>query len=294
VRSRHFAILAATAALCACGCSLERSPDYPKWRDRVELFSAVEKLAVVPVREGARIAWPKDFDAGQFTAIFADEIVRHARFKVIYPRDVLASVEQANRETLARCRAEKHSPTQEEIIDLARTEDDAVAAGQAAGADAVLVVTVDDFEVYPPKRLALRARVYLCAAPSREALDVIQMSEAGVPLEVPVALREKFIWERQKHYDSLRKSAQTGMEWYARKHGGNTGFGEEVFYYSTERFLGFVADDLSGILCDDANRYKRRSWLGGVKKTAPSAPAAGPAEGGSGFEPEHGEHGVGR
>ena len=283
MRSRHFALLAAALVAVLGGCMLpEREASYPKWRDRNELFADVEKLAVVPVREGGRIDWPMNFGAGQVGVLFADELVRHARFKVIYPREVLAAVDVTNRETLARCQVEGLAPAPEDIIDLARGDEDVLAAGRAVGADAVMVVTINDFEVYPPKRLAIGVRVYLCAKPSRRALDVISMSDAGVPMEVPVALREKFIWERQKHYDSLRKNAQSGMDWYARKHGSNTGFGEEIFYYSTERFLGFVAADLSEILAVDANRYKR---LNRDQKAALGTPGGGPeASGSSGFE----------
>lgn len=296
MRSRHFAVLAAAIVMAACGCWRERTPDYPKWRDRLELFANVEKLAVAPVRENGRIEWPREFGAEQFAVIFADEVTRRARFKVIYPRNLLAAVEDSNRETMLLCQKESRPPTDGEIINLERSEEDVVAAGRAAGADAVLVITVNDFEVYPPKRLALGVRVYLCATPTREALDVIRMSEAGVPLEVPTALRDKFIWERQKHYDSLRKNTQTGMEWYARKHGGNTGFGEELFPNSTDRFLRFVADDLTAILCDDANSYKRRAWFGLGPKPAAPDPARGARpndeKGASGFELGHGEHGV--
>lgn len=124
-------------------------------------------------------------------------------------------------------------------------------------------------------------------------MDVIRMSEAGVPLEVPISLRDKFIWERQKHYDSLRKNALTGLEWHARKHGDNTGFGDEIFYYSTERFLGFVADEITSVLCEDANRYKRRPWFGlGSKPQDPATTGVSPRDKGrSGFEQDHGERG---
>lgn len=290
MRSRHFAILGAAIVMAACGCWLERKPDYPKWRDRVELFADVEKLAVAPVRENGRIEWPREIGAEQFAVIFADEVVRQARFRVIYPRNLLAAVEEANRETLLRCQTESRPPAADEIIKLERSEEDVVAAGRAAGADAVLVVTVNDFEAYPPKRVALNVRVYFCATPPRDAQDMIRMSEAGVPLEVPAALRDKFIWERQKHYDSLRKNTQTGMESYAGKHAGNTGFGAELFPNSTDRFLRFVAYDLTGILCSDANRYK---WLRYDSEPAPGVPAASPDEKGpSGFKPEHSERGV--
>lgn len=276
MRSRHFALFAAAIFLAAAaGCNGERAPEYPKWKDRVELFRDIEKLAIVPVRESGKMQWPKEFGPEQLGTLFADEIVRRARFKVIYPRDVLAGIERANIETRAKAVADNRPLGRDDVIDLARSEEDVTAAGRAVGADAVLVITVSDFDPYPPKRLALTMRVYICAAPvSQDFRDILEMSDAGVPLDVPAALRERFIWERQKHYDSRRKNVQTGLEWHAAKHSDNTGFGDEIFYYSTEAFLGFVADELSAILCSDANRYK--SIDKDKKKAALTGVPAGP------------------
>ncbi len=299
MRSRHFAALLmgfAAAVLPQAGCKVERGDTFPKYRDRVELFSEIEKLAIVPVRENGRVAWPKDYGAEQFSVLFAEKIVAHRRFKIVYPQNLLVSVDEANREMTVRCLQENRKPAAGDLIDLGRSDEDAVAAGRAAGADAVMVVTINDFEVYPPKRIALDVRIYMCGAPSRNAMDIISMSEAGVPAEIPAALREKFIWERQKHYDSLRKNAQTGMDWHASKYGGTTGFGDEVFYYSTEKFLDFVAEDLTDILCADADRYRLKRWLGGAgKDPGPSARGVRPDGGGeSGFESEQSEHGIRR
>jgi hypothetical protein len=289
------AVLLALAALPA-GC--EPAEKYPRWsqsrQERLRLLAEVEKVAVVPFRDDSGAEWPGDFGPEQFARLMADEVVRRARFKVIYPRELLAAVEGANREALERARSEKRTPAEDEVIDLQRSELDAVTAGRAAGADAVLVATINDFEVYPPKRLALTMRLYLCAAPTGSAAEIIAMSDAGVPLEVPAGLRDRFIWERQRHYDSLSKSAQFSMGWYARKHGSTTGFGEEIFYYSTEKFFGFVAHELGEGLYADAQLYNRPSRT----LPAPAQVAGEPAETldapGSGFQPGHGESGVRR
>ena len=298
MRCRRLAPLAALAAVLAAGC--ERREEYPlspqSRGERLQLFANVEKLAVAPVRDAAGAPWPKDFGAEQFGTLFADELARRARFMVIYPREVAAAVEAANRAARERSQAEKRPPAEDELIDPARSELDAVAAGRAAGADAVLVATINDFEVYPPKRLALDVRVYLCAAPaSRDALEVIAMSDAGVPLEITGPLRDRFIWQRQKHYDSRRKNTQTGLDWYARHHENATGFGEEIFYYSTERFLGFVASDLTDALRSDANWY-RRNWPRDERVGPFVAPRPNAAGGGadSGFDPTQSEHGLRR
>lgn len=257
------------ALLLAAGC--ERPQQYPRWEqsraERLALFADVEKLAVVPFRDESG---GRDLDAARLTEIFADEIVRRARFKVLYPPEVLAAAEQSNREALERARAEKRAPAADELIALARSELDAVAAGRAAGADAVLVGRVSSFDPYPPKRLALTVRVYLCAAPRPSAWDMIEMTDDGVPVEITSPrLRERFIWERQKHYSADRKNTQTGMDWYARKFERIRGFGDEVFYYSTDKFLCFVAWDITDILYDEAQWYKRRR-----AKPEPAATAA--------------------
>jgi hypothetical protein len=303
MRSRHFAVLAAAAAafLAALPAGCERAEHFPVWtksqEQRLMLFADVEKLAVIPFRDASGAAWPKDFDANKFSKLFADEIIRRARFKVIYPSEIAAFVVQANQETLARARLEKRAVTEDEIIVLGRTEADAVAAGRAAGVDAVLVVTIHDFDPYVPKRLALTVRVYLCGTPNRAAMDIIAMSDAGVPSEVPSTVRDRFIWERQKHYDSLRKNTRTGMDWEGRKHTGDTGFGDEIFRYSTERFMGFVSADLTDSLEGDSRWYEGRlARAGGEPARFARGGGAGALyePGSAGYTQEHGEHGTGR
>lgn len=301
MRSRHFAILTAAAAVLAvlpAGC--ERTEHYPEWtksrEQRLLLFSDVEKLAVVPFVDASGAAWPKDYDAARFSKQFADEIVRRARFKVVYPSEVAARAVQANREVLARARMAKKALAEDDVIVLNRSEADAVAAGRAAGADAVLVGTIHDFDPYVPKRLALTVRVYLCKKLDRSAMEIIAMSDAGVPLEVPSAVRERFIWERQKHYDALRKNARTGMDWHSRKYVGDTGYGDELVRNSTERFMNFVATELTDALEGDSRWYESRvARTGRTGDGRPAGAEAGPYDPiSAGYGPEDGERGTGR
>lgn len=298
MNARKLLTAAAAIALAALTAGCEPQEKYPRWsqsrQERLRLLAEVEKVAVAPFRDESGAEWPADFGPEQFARLMADEVVRRARFKVVYPGELLAAVEGANRETLSRARAEKRAPAEDEVIDLKRSELDAVAAGRAAGADAVLVAAIKDFEVYPPKRLALVMRLYLCAAPTSSSAEIIAMSDAGVPLEVPAALRDKFIWERQRHYDSLSKSAQFSMDWYARRHGQSTGFGEEIFYYSTEKFFGFVAYELGEGLYADAQRYRSAPVAAAAAGAGPGHSPTAADSRGSGFEPGNGESGIRR
>jgi len=296
MRSRHFALIAAAATILLAGC--ERSEQYPRWNrsreQRLLLFAEVEKLAVVQCRDLSRAEWPEGLGPDQYAKLFADEIARRARFKVIYPHEVMTKVEQANRDMLEQLRRDKRSLKPEDVIDIGRSEDDAAAAGQVVGADAVLVITIDDFDPYPPKRIGLTARVYLCRAAAPAGLEIIQQSDAGVPLEITGALREKFIWERQKYYDTRRKNTQEGLDWFARKHTDFAGYGGERGYYVTENFLGFVAYDLTDLLYDDAQWYKSHKPREPRDILAPRNGLPGEPEGRSGYDLGHGEHGTNR
>ena len=289
--SRLAASLALPAALLlAAGCKPERAETFPDWSrsraERLALFAGVEKLAVVTFRDPAD---SPGLSPELFARLAADELVPFRRFKVIYPADVAAAVEEANRETRARAGSARQSAAADELIDPERSELDAVAAGRAAGADAVLVAAVHDFEVYPPKRLAVTFRVYLCAAAQRSLAEVVRMTDDGVPAEVPAKLRERFVWERQVHYDSGRKGTRMDMSWHARKHEKTRGFGDEVFYYATEKFLAFAANEMAGALYGDSLWYTSAAARRAAR--APS-PDAGAARTSSGFKPGGDDRGL--
>lgn len=285
-------VLAPLAALSFAGCRPVRKVTYPRWRDRLARFAEIEKLAIAPVRDqSGKLGKYEDV----FPRLLADEIVPYKRFKMIYPKQLAAAAEQANRELIQRARSERRTPAEDEIIDLSRSELDAVHAARAAGADAVLVVTVHTFKIYPPKRLAVTYRVYTCAAPHRSFEDIIRMTDAGVPLEISAPLREKFIWERQEHYDTERKGTRLDMHLHSRKHEKTRAFGSEIFYYSTEKFLAFVSAQLSGKLYRDSLWYRSNTGRNVARKHGlHRGKLAGGGSGGSGFELGHGQRGTER
>jgi hypothetical protein len=290
---RRLVLSGLLAAVCAAGCKPERRETYPEWTasrtERLLLFARVEKLAVAPVRDpGAR----PGLDPVVFARLLADELAALKRFKVIYPEQVVEAAETTNREAEVRARAGRRALTGDEIVDLERSEADAVNAARQAGAQAVLVASVHDFEVYPPKRLAVTFRVYLCAAAERGFADVIRMTDAGVPLEVPGTLRESFVWEQQRRYDAGRKGDRTDMAWHARKHERSRGFGDEVFYYSTGKFLSYVSAETADDLFRDAQWYRGQSGRRAAAARGLVLPLDGP--GTSGFGLGSGERGVER
>ena len=244
------------ASLLALGCAACRpgySDRYPRWNKsrekRLALFGGVEKLAVAPLRDPAG---RRGMDPDLFARLMADSLVPYKRFKVIYPRQVREAAERANREAPARAGA----AGEDGRIDLERSELDAVHAAREAGADAVLVGTVHDFEIYPPKRLSVTFRVYLCAEPRRSFEDILHMTDDGVPAEIGGSLRSQFIWERQRHYDSGRKGTRLDMTLHAHKHEADRGYGDEIFYYSTEKFLSFTSAQVAGMLYWDSLWYR--------------------------------------
>jgi hypothetical protein len=285
------AALAPLALLPLLGCRVERADSKPRWNEsrptRLALFAGVEKLAVAPFRDPGK---SEGLDAEKFANLVANELLRVKRFRVVYPRGVIAAAREANREMSLRSGGKT---SEDEIIRLERSELDAVHAARAAGADAVLVGRVHDFDVYPPKRLAVTFRVYLCAAPRRSFADIVRMSDAGVPLEIGGELREKFIWERQWHYDTSRKGERMGMTWHARKHEKTRGFGDEIFYYSTNKFLAYVSSEVSGRLYADSLWYRSGSGRRLARAHGIDYNNLGPAgNGGSGYRPDRADDGV--
>ncbi|MHC4915752.1 MAG: hypothetical protein ACYTGB_09690 [Planctomycetota bacterium] len=284
--------LAATMLL-ALGCAACRpgfSDSYPRWNrsreQRLAFFGGVEKLAVAPLRDPAG---RQGMDPDLFARLMADQLMPYKRFKIIYPEQLVAAAEQANREELAR----RGPAGEDDLIDLDRSELDAVEAGRAAGADAVLVGTIHDFEVYPPKRLSVTFRVYLCGRPRRSAADVMRMTDDGVPPEIGGALRNQFVWERQRHYDASRKGTRLDMTLHASKHEKDRGYGDEIFYYSTEKFLGFVAAQNAGMLYWDSLWYRSLPGQRLIEKHKLSFGDLAPV-GGSGFMPGDSERGLER
>jgi hypothetical protein len=277
--------------LAAAGCGrIERADNRKIWNrtkpERFALFADVEKLAVAPfmdpgVHDG--------LDAEKFANLVADELVSYKRFRVIYPRQVREAAAEHNRDP------RRLADGRDERIDLDRSELDAVAAGRYAGADAVLVARIHDFKVYPPKRLAMTFRIYVAGQPHRSYKEIMRMTEAGVPAEIGGALREKFIWERQASYMADRKNTRLGMSFHAHKHERDRGFGHEIVYYSTEKFLTYVSAETCGRLYRDAQWYKSHSGKKVARKHGIDyRQLRAERARGSGFGPGAGDDGVGR
>ncbi len=283
---------ASLAALCFAGCRPVRKARFPRWRDRLARFAEIEKLAVAPLRdESGKLGRYEDV----FSRLLADEIVPYKRFKMIYPKQLAAAAEQANLELVKRANSEGRTPDEDKRIKLGRSALDAVHAARAAGADAVLVVTAHTFKIYPPKRLAVTYRVYACAAPHRSFDNIRRMTDAGVPQDISGPLRDKFIWERQEHYDTERKGTRLDMYLHSRKHEKTRAFGSEIFYYSTEKFLAFVSARLAGRLYRDSLWYRSNAGRNVARKHGlHRGKLASGGSSGSGFEPGHGERGTER
>jgi hypothetical protein len=284
-KSVFLAAAACLAGLIAAGCAIERADTTPRWSksrsDRLALFAGIEKLVIAPFRDPAE---SPGMDADMFARFVANELLPLKRFKVIYPDQLAARVREANR-----------GMAPDKIIDLSRSETDAVNAARTVKADAVLVATVHDFGVYPPKRLAVTFRVYLAGAPHRSCQDMINLTSAGVPQEVPGHLRDKFIWERQWHYDAGRKRTRLRMSGHAHRQEKDRGFGEEIAYYSTTKFLGFVAADISGKLYKDSQWYKSGAGRALARKHGIDyRNLSGTRSGGSGYTVGSSDHGTGK
>jgi len=238
---------AALVLVLASGCARDGQTYYPEWEksrwQRLDLFRNVEGLAIAPLETGERVTRERlhyvDFTA---RAIY-DQIMRRQRFRLVEPERYKRALEDVKAGAGGGA-----SPD---------AEKDAIAAAARAGADAVLVVRVEDVDPYFPPKIVMRARMYVCRQVSLSEKTIINMTGAGVPLEVPRSLRERFIWQRDIVLDAREENTMAMVKAFAGRHEVRySGLGPEVFVRSMERYSDFAAAVLAGQLFNDAEFYK--------------------------------------
>ena len=260
---------------------------YPEWEksrwERLDLFRHVEALAIAPVEIGDHI----DVSSLQYVAMIDravfDQTMRRQRFRLIESEkyaEALRGVKglPAPQPTIAKLDSPRAAPVER----TRETEKDIISAAAKAGADAVLYVRVDEIDPYYPPRIVLRARVYMTKQVSLSEKAIIDMTDDGVPIEVPKSLRERFVWQRDLVLDAHDDGTMALVKEFARRHRTSyQGFGPEIFVRSMERYTDFAGAVVAGQLFNDAQFYKTiDSYNRGLKARglAPRNPTVQPQE----------------
>jgi hypothetical protein len=150
----------------------------------------MQTLAVAPVRD---LTQSRHADLAALGEALAAALLATRRFQVIYPHEFARTAQSRP--------ARRDIPVTDEVRSL---EGDAglVAAAAHLQADAVLVVSVLAYQPYYPPRLAVRARLYATAASSPlDSRRLLEMTDDGMPAEVPAALQRRFLWSRDHVFD---------------------------------------------------------------------------------------------
>ncbi|MBN1809152.1 MAG: hypothetical protein JW909_08790 [Planctomycetes bacterium] len=255
-------ILASMLLLMAVSCQRDLATYYPEWGksrwERLDLFRNIESLAIAPIEIGERIDKSKMKYVRQLDAALFDQVMRRQRFRLVSPEDFARALKEAAGETDGESAAPRDSLTSEPLLIRNRNDSQALikAAGKT-GADAVLQVRVEDIDPYFPPRVVLRARVYMSRQVSLSDQAIINMTDDGVPMDVPRTLRERFIWQTDMVLDAHEDRTMSMVRAFARQHEVRYhGFGPEIFVRSMLRYADFVGAVIAGQLFKDAEFYK--------------------------------------
>jgi hypothetical protein len=239
---------------------VETYPDLPEAQvERLRLFRDVATIAIAPVMDDT--AGRNMMDEEKFETAVHNEIVKLKRFREVKsPREMRA--------VLARRK-----------IDISNKNEVNIAnALSASGADAILIIHVTDYTPYPPPRLTVRMRLYASGQPEAKGFDPITMSQAGLPSDVPAALRNRFIWALDRVFDTSQLPVKAEVINYARQHDPDSGAADpDTFVRVMERFFRFACWTASERLLADANRfYALDETPQTAAATGPELPATGP------------------
>jgi hypothetical protein len=280
-------VLSAFLSVLSAGCGRDIASYYPEWEksrwERLDLFRHVEALAIAPVEIGDRIDLASLHYVDMIDRAVFDQTMRRQRFRLVEPEKYAEALRSVKGQPAPQPAIAKADPSKSKPVERTRdSEKDIISAAAKSGADAVLYVRVDEIDPYYPPRLVLRARVYMTKQVSLSEKAIIDMTDDGVPIEVPRSLRERFVWQRDLVLDAHDDGTMALVKEFARRHQTSyRAFGPEIFVRSMERYTDFAGAVIAGQLFNDAVFYKTiDSYNKGLKARglAPRNPTAQPEE----------------
>lgn len=240
------------------------SKPYQEFMEDPVTLTTIKTVAVFPFDDRAP---QPGFDSNEFANKLANQLAAHGKVRVLYPRDILSTVERENREARRHNSEVKEKValgliTPEEALefesrgsvgkrnyyDPVKNPEEAVRLARRAKADAVIVGEVSDFDPYMRPRLSLTMRLIATGSTETAANAIAEMTQWGIP-------RSGFgsggsgggtIYVRQQSFDSSVGSVGMDVSKYGlTHHTDSTPYGNEVYIRSMTHYYEVVANQLA-------------------------------------------------
>jgi hypothetical protein len=212
------------------GCSLTGIPAGKYAKYPANPYADLKMIAVLPVETSNGLKNP--VDAKEFGTIFSTELARFPGVRVIRP-DKLAP-------ELA-------------LMDGQMTVDDALLLAEKVGADAIVAMTVTDYDPYHPPKMSVQVEVVTAHSKSKTvtAFDIDGLVQAGTWGELPVAVDPKRAGDFAAVFELVRDTRFKPTHFAAQQFAASGYAESEVFpeisestLYRTDRFWAFVSNEI--------------------------------------------------
>lgn len=221
-------ILPAISVLLLTGCNVLgiSAGRYAKYPDNP--YTRYRKIAVLPVTQAAG----STVDLADFETRFATELAKFPGVMVVRPSEMAAEVRMLGRQM---------------------TADDAVRLAEMFDADAVIALTVTDFDPYAPPKMAVQVQVVSAVQEQATipAFDIDSLVRSGrwgeAPVRMDAATRGKFVAAFELVRDTNHRATHFAARQYAAAGApDHMPFPEESdpTVYRTDRFFEFVANEI--------------------------------------------------
>ena len=241
MRRPMFMLLCALPAVAGCGCRpllVTHNPEaYIEWSasriERLRMFAHIDSIAVAPVLNDTGL---DHLDVPLLEQAIVNQLIATHRFREVIGPGAMR----------LRMQARGINLSSENIAALA-------GALTAVKTDAILLVTVRDYDPYPPPRITLRMRLFATPRTVQKGFDPISMTDDGVPSDVPGSLRRRFVWAWDRVLDTGHLAVRQDVAAYAWQHAPDAWSGDaETFVRAMGRFFKFAANQAAMRLRSDA------------------------------------------
>jgi hypothetical protein len=215
--------------LAGCGSLLQIQPGkyaaYPE-----NPYPELRTIAVLPVRQLAEA--PHPVDTARFATIFATELAKFPGVRVVRPGELMEGV------------ATSGGPM---------TVEDAVLLAERAGADAVVAMTVSDYDPYAPPKMAVQVEVVTARSARSPAtsFNIDALVRSGQWGELPVRMDSS----RAGHFAAVfelvrdggfKPTRQAARQFAAASHPDDVPFSnpDDSTIYRSDRFWEFVCNEI--------------------------------------------------
>lgn len=239
------------------------SKPYQEFMEDPAALTTIKTVAVFPFDDRAP---QPGFDSAEFANKLANQLAAHGKVRVLYPRDILSTVEKENR-AAKRHNAELKEKialglmTEDEANDMAdggsggrrpyydpvKNVDEAVRLARRAKADAIIVGEVSDYDPYMRPRLSVTMRLIATGSTETAANAIAELTQWGIPLSGSgVGSGGGVIYIRQQSFDSNIGSVGMDVSKYGRTHfNDKSPYGTELYVRSMSSYYDVVAFKLA-------------------------------------------------